>query len=63
MTLVTDLDTEKQQAFSLLPKQAVIAAYEQGRNNWSTWTYNYEDHPEFRETTWYVSCGRFTARK
>lgn len=64
-TIVTNLDDPTQeQTYTLPPEQAVVAAYEQSRDNWCTWTYPPpEQHPEFRTGRRYVTCGRFTAQK
>ena len=62
MTRVLNLDTGKAQHFSISPHQAVIAAFEQSKGNWNTWTYptpgtKSQLGPSGRT----VSCGSFCA--
>ena len=61
-TRVVNLATGKEQFFSpeIGPDRAVIAAYEQDKGNWNTWTYpEPSDHPQFVRGYISVSCGNF----
>jgi hypothetical protein len=62
MTTVTNLATGKEQVFSLPPRQAVVNAWYQSKNNWNTWQYNYEAAPVI-EGDKTVACGDFCAFK
>lgn len=39
LTTVVNLDTQDEQAFSIPPREAVIAAYAQSKDDWDTWDY------------------------
>ncbi len=63
-TKVYHLGTSQVLEYGLPPDVAVIAAYEQGKGNWNTWTYlPPELHPELKYgasgTT--VICGNYAA--
>lgn len=38
-TIVTDMDTFWEVTYSLPPQEALVAAYEQSKKNFNTWTY------------------------
>lgn len=65
ITVVTNLATGEELAYSLPPSEAVVAAFErQTRGNKSTWTYCKPcDHPAFREGKASVACGDWAAIK
>ena len=59
---VINLATGTEQVYTCSPEQAVIAAYEQARNNYNTWDDKTpEQHPEFDKGKWTVRCGDFCA--
>lgn len=63
-TTVINLATGEDQAFSLAPDKAVVAAFEQARRNFSTWQYpKPAHHPHFRDTGPVVYCCDFAAMK
>lgn len=62
MTTVYTLGGQVEQVFNLPPKEAVIAAYEQSKGNYNTWTY--PDNPDY--LVWgkrTVCAGNFAALK
>ena len=62
MTKVLNLNTGKHTTYSLPPKEAVVAAYEQSLGNFNTWQYKaFADHPKARRGQYSVSCGDFAA--
>lgn len=62
LTQVLSLDTGEYTGYSCSPEQAVVAAHEQSKGNWNTWTYPaFADHPEASRGTYTVSCGNFAA--
>lgn len=62
MTEVLNLETGKHSTYSLSPKEAVVAAYEQSRGNYNTRQYAaFAEHPEARRGQYSVLCGNFTA--
>ena len=63
ITKVLDMKAGTEYYYSLPPKKAVIAANEQKHNNYNTWDYNFENHPELRETDKFYFCGDFGASK
>lgn len=48
---------------SISPLMAVVCAYEQSRNNWNTWDYNFINHPALEQTDLCLFCGDFGAVK
>jgi hypothetical protein len=60
MTTVLNLSTGDELLYTLTPVEAVIAAFQQGRNNFNWWQPGYWDIPVLvgRLT---VSCGDFCA--
>lgn len=66
-TVVRDLEdvsSAEHQLFSCEPKAAVVAAFEQARDNWNTWDYlPFDKHPESFEAELTVVCGDFAAFK
>jgi hypothetical protein len=63
MTRVLNLRTGDEIHYTLPPKKAVTAAFEQNKGNYNTWTYNLDNHPEIRETNKFFFCGDFGASK
>lgn len=62
ITRVLNLATGAEQTYFCAPEQAVVAAYEQERDNWNTWEYPpFIDHPERGLGSVTVACGDFTA--
>ncbi len=49
------------QIFHLPPQAAVVAAYEQARGNWTTWSYDYS-RAKVECGGQMVCCGAFSAR-
>lgn len=63
MTVVRNMHTSQELVYSIPPKEAVVAAYNQyQRNNWNTWTY-LEGRAPVMEGKYGWSCGDFWARK
>jgi hypothetical protein len=60
---VLNLETGEERIYvGITPEQAVVAAYEQSRGNFSTWTYpSPEEHPHLRRGQKTVACGDWTA--
>jgi hypothetical protein len=64
MTTVFNMQTADELTYSLPAAVAVVAAFEQDRGNWNTWTYpTPENHPLFAVGKYSVSCGDFSAMK
>jgi hypothetical protein len=58
MVKVENLSTGQVLEYTLSPAQAVVAAYEQSRGNWNTWSYpDPANHPQFEEGVKTVRCG------
>ena len=49
---VFDLTSDRVREYSLNPREALIAAYEQDRGNWDTWTY--------KDSMIDITVGRYT---
>ena len=61
MTTVTNLSTGETLIYSLLPEQAVIAAFESSKGNNNTWTYK-DSKAQVTRGKHTVACGDFCAR-
>lgn len=60
---VTNLSTCEKQVYTCSPKEAVIAAFAQSKNDWSTWEYEKRYSEQVIESKKTVSCGNFCAIK
>lgn len=49
--------------FSLPPREAVVAAWEQARGNWSTWTYGTSKAPVEEGQHFFFFAGDLAVRK
>ncbi|MHC1728537.1 MAG: hypothetical protein AB9866_21475 [Syntrophobacteraceae bacterium] len=64
MITVHNMDTKEKVMFSLPPEEAVIAAHEQSKRNFQTWSYDKpKDHKLFSETNLVYRCGAWWAWK
>lgn len=57
-----NLSTGEVRVYSCLPRQAVMAAYAQERNDWETWNYEKKYGHLIRWGMSHVSCGDWSAR-
>ena len=64
-TVFSQEDRGLVQVYSLPPKQALVAAYEQSRGNWNTWEYESRLASgiyEFHKTPLSIRLGEFKVR-
>ncbi len=62
LTVVVNLHTGAERPYSLPPAEALVAAYEQVRGNWNTWTYSESSCP-VEEGKYTLSAGDWTVLK
>ncbi len=62
MTDVFNCEDNTVQTFSLPAKKAVIAAFEQARGNNNPWSYNFDNHPQYKQGKFGHVCGNFWAQ-
>ena len=62
ITEVTNLVTHEKKTYSLMPTDAVVAAYHQEHGNFNTWTYD-ADRPKCVYSELHVACGGWVARR
>ena len=60
---VTNLDTQGTRTYTCSPREAVIAAHAQSRNDWNTWQYKERYSDLVKEAGSHVTCGDWIARK
>lgn len=64
ITQVMNLRTGSVYSYTLPPKKAVVAAFEQyEKKNFNIWNYDFVTHSELVETDDGFKCGNFFARK
>ena len=60
---VMNLCTAEKQYYTCTPKQAVIAAYAQSKNDWNTWDYDNRYSSLVEEGKFTLICGDFSVFK
>jgi hypothetical protein len=63
MCTVMNLETSKTQNYTCTPKEAVIAAYAQSKNDYNTWDYEIKYNHLLEEGKYTYICGDFSAFK
>jgi len=63
MCTVMNLSTTDKQSYSCTPREAVIAAYAQSRNDWNTWDYDKRYSELVEEGQHTFLCGDFSVFK
>ena len=63
MTQVFNLATQEERSYSCSPRESVIAAYAQERNDWNTWDYGKKYGGLVEEGKLHFLCGDWAGRK